>query len=143
MFGLVLSLLFTSLAAAAGDLPSYERGELIPLFYNKVFSHRTQFPYAYSSLQFICPPYTEVSWKDKPRMSSSWLVADQDWQGNRLVESDYKIATLDNVDCNVLCTRVWSPEDAQEARELIENDYQVEWYKKMEFDMKEPYLSSL
>ncbi|KAI7852994.1 hypothetical protein BDC45DRAFT_173245 [Circinella umbellata] len=104
----------------------YHRAELIPLYYNKLFSQRIQIPQRYASQPFICPPYTDNDWSQKSRQSN-WLVVDQDWRGDWLVKSDYKITALDNVDCNVLCTKVWTIEDAMVAKQLIMEDYQVEW----------------
>ncbi|KAI9258103.1 Endomembrane protein 70-domain-containing protein [Phascolomyces articulosus] len=105
----------------------YNQGELIPLYYNKLFSQRIQLPHRYASQPFICPPYTDEDWSHKSRFSN-WLVVDQDWRGDWLVKSDYKISTLDNVDCNVLCTKTWTIEDAMVAKQLILDDYQVEWW---------------
>ncbi|KAJ8661005.1 hypothetical protein O0I10_003227 [Lichtheimia ornata] len=125
LFWCLLSLVLVKVNA--NNPTAYEREQLIPLYYNKLFSQRTQIPYKYATQPFICPPYTDSSWHHKQRLTS-WLVADQDWRGDWLIQSDYKIATLDNVDCNVLCTKPWSLQDAIVAKELIEQDYQVEWW---------------
>ncbi|ORY93753.1 hypothetical protein BCR43DRAFT_495268 [Syncephalastrum racemosum] len=122
---LFLHLVFQLFAVA---LPSnYEPGQVIPLFYDKVFSYGTQLPYSYASLPFICPPYTESTWSEKSR-AASWLVIEQDWRGDHPVQSDYKVSALENLDCSVLCTRTWSIEDSLSAKELILKDYQVEWW---------------
>ncbi|KAI9322409.1 hypothetical protein BX666DRAFT_2022888 [Dichotomocladium elegans] len=118
-----LASVFITLARAI----SYKREELIPLYYNKLFSHRTQIPYKYATQSFVCPPYTHNNWHQKPRVES-WLVADQDWRGDWLVQSDFKIAALSNTDCSVLCTKEWTLEDSMVAKDLIGNEYQVEWW---------------
>ncbi|KAI8136664.1 hypothetical protein BJV82DRAFT_638652 [Fennellomyces sp. T-0311] len=121
------ALLLFSFVVCLVNATTYERGELIPLYYNKLFSQRIQLPHRYASQPFICPPYTDDDWSHKSR-HSTWLVVDQDWRGDWLVKSDYKIAALDNVDCNVLCTKTWSIEDSMIAKQLVLDDYQVEWW---------------
>lgn len=88
---LLLLLLFSS---SVHSQSTFERGERIPLLYNKIFSHRTLLPYSYASLPFICPPYTEEDWSHKSRMSS-WLAVDQDWFGDYPILSDYKVKKID------------------------------------------------
>lgn len=85
---LFLHLVFHLFAVASPS--NYEPGQVIPLFYDKVFSYETQLPYSYASLPFICPPYTESTWRDKSR-AASWLVIEQDWRGDHPVQSDYKV----------------------------------------------------
>ncbi|KAI9495121.1 Endomembrane protein 70-domain-containing protein [Zychaea mexicana] len=123
----LLSCLLLPFVQANSNDQCYDRGEQIPLYYNKLFSQRNQLPHRYASQPFICPPYTDDDWSHKSRLSN-WLVVDQDWRGDWLVKSDYKISTLDNVDCNVLCTKTWSIEDAMVAKQLILDGYQVEWW---------------
>ncbi|KAG0170613.1 hypothetical protein DFQ28_002057 [Apophysomyces sp. BC1034] len=104
---------------------TYEKGQPIPVFYNKIFSHLTHIPYTYASLPFICPPHTQDNRKQSRQ--SSFLILDQDLLGDRLVQSNYEVTALENVECKTLCTQSWSIEDAIRAKELIDKDYQVEW----------------
>jgi hypothetical protein len=59
------------------------KGDPIPLYLNKIFSFKTQLPYAYSELNFICPTNT--------RTSRPWINLGQVMRGDRIVESDYKV----------------------------------------------------
>ncbi|KAI9308707.1 hypothetical protein BJ944DRAFT_259744 [Cunninghamella echinulata] len=106
---------------------TYHIGDTIPLLYTKIFSYETQLSYTYTSLPFICPPYTHNNWQQKP-LERTWLSLDQDLVGDRPVKSDYKIKVLENIECEKLCTREWSVSDAMKASELIQKDYQVEWW---------------
>ncbi|KAI8093607.1 uncharacterized protein BX664DRAFT_330099 [Halteromyces radiatus] len=106
---------------------SFQKGETIPLFYTKIFSHQKQLTFPYSSLPFICPPYTQEKWQERS-LERTWLTLDQDISGDRPVKSDYKIIALENSECSTLCTQSWTVADAMKAKELIQNDYQVEWW---------------
>lgn len=64
---------------------AYKKGDTVPLYYNKVFSLQNQLSYSYQSLSFICPPQHQSRKK-------SLLVFDQDFRGDRLVQSDYKVS---------------------------------------------------
>ena len=68
------------------------RGDKIPLYYDKIYSSRTQLTFPYSSLPFICPSYTNQDWSQLP-YHTSWLFVDQDLRGDRPVQSDYKVFT--------------------------------------------------
>ncbi|KAI9485337.1 MAG: hypothetical protein EXX96DRAFT_5403 [Benjaminiella poitrasii] len=98
----------------------YQSGDLLPLYYNKLFSPKTQLTYSYASQSFICPP-------SQTSRTKSAIVFDEDIRGDRLVQSDYKIHFLENQECKLLCKRAWSVEDAIHVEDLISNNYQVEW----------------
>ncbi|KAI8344798.1 hypothetical protein BC941DRAFT_409636 [Chlamydoabsidia padenii] len=106
---------------------SWKKGQTIPLLYTKIFSQQTQLPYTYASLPFICPPYTQENWHERS-LERSWLAIDQDITGDRPVKSDYKITALENIECAILCTQPWTVSDAMLGKELIQNNYQVEWW---------------
>ncbi|CAO3681732.1 unnamed protein product [Umbelopsis ramanniana] len=95
------------------------KGDPIPLYLNKIFSFKTQLPYAYSELNFICPTNT--------RTSRPWINLGQVMRGDRIVESDYKITVGRDSSCQVLCDKPVSVEEAMQAKKLILQDYQVEW----------------
>jgi hypothetical protein len=59
------------------------KGDPIPLYLNKVFSFKTQLPYAYNELSFICPT--------SARASRPWINLGQVMRGDRIIESDYKV----------------------------------------------------
>ncbi|KAI7899164.1 uncharacterized protein BX663DRAFT_522513 [Cokeromyces recurvatus] len=62
----------------------YKSGDQITLYYNKLFSIKSQLTYDYASLSFICPP-SHTSRK------KSLLIFDEDIRGDRLIPSDYKV----------------------------------------------------
>lgn len=99
---------------------AYKKGDTVPLYYNKVFSLQNQLSYSYQSLSFICPPQHQSRKK-------SLLVFDQDFRGDRLVQSDYKLNFLENQECKLLCKQSWNIADAIKAEELIGDEYLVEW----------------
>lgn len=65
---------------------TFKQGDSIPIYYNKVFSLQNQLSYSYQSLNFVCP--TTFTRK------KSLLVFDQDFRGDRLVQSNYKVGFL-------------------------------------------------
>lgn len=60
-----------------------KRGDSVPLYLNKIFSFKTQLPYAYDELSFICPTSAQ---RLRP-----WINLGQVMRGDRIVESDYKV----------------------------------------------------
>ncbi|KAH8555190.1 transmembrane 9 superfamily member 4-like [Umbelopsis sp. PMI_123] len=95
------------------------KGDPIPLYLNKVFSFKTQLPYAYNELSFICPT--------SARASRPWINLGQVMRGDRIIESDYKITVGRDSSCQVLCDKPVTVEEAMQAKKLILQDYQVEW----------------
>lgn len=75
----------------------YKQGDPVPVYYNKIFSLKNPLSYSYQSLSFICP--TQQHSRKK-----SLLVFDQDFRGDRLVQSDYKVCNylIDNTATNWL-----------------------------------------
>ncbi|KAI8985133.1 hypothetical protein BDB01DRAFT_789023 [Pilobolus umbonatus] len=99
---------------------AYKKGDLLPIYYNKIFSLSNQLTYSYHSLPFICPP-------QQSHRHKSWLIFDQDLRGDRLIESGYKIKALVDEECRILCKQSWSIETALKVEELIQQEYLVEW----------------
>ncbi|ORX58674.1 hypothetical protein DM01DRAFT_1318052 [Hesseltinella vesiculosa] len=114
-------LIICSLLLFGAHGATFEKDALIPLMNAKVFSHRTQLTHAYGSLPFLCP-------SQHHSVEHSWLAIDQDLLGDRPVKSDIQIRALENVDCATVCSKAWTVSDAMEAKALIEDDYQVEWW---------------
>ncbi|KAI8066463.1 hypothetical protein BC940DRAFT_240465 [Gongronella butleri] len=98
----------------------YEKGEAIPLSYAKVFSQHTRLAMPYTSLPFVCAPQDTA-------LQRTWLTIDQDLLGDRPVQSDIQVRALENVECATLCSKAWSVSDGMEAKQLILDDYQIEW----------------
>ncbi|KAG2228934.1 hypothetical protein INT48_001509 [Thamnidium elegans] len=99
---------------------AYKQGDAVPIYYNKIFSLKNQLTYSYQSLSFICSAQQDARKK-------SLLVFDQDFRGDRLIQSDYKLNFLENQECKLLCKKTWQIEDAIKVEELIADEYLVEW----------------
>lgn len=98
---------------------SYKDGQQVQLDVNKIFSKNAQLPYAYSELDFVCQP--------KGSVKRTWLNLGEILRGDRLVSSDYQLFMKKDNKCQPLCTKVLSETQINEARQLIEEDYSVEW----------------
>ncbi|KAI8977554.1 hypothetical protein BDF20DRAFT_913864 [Mycotypha africana] len=115
---LLLLISIVSLSPVKATSASYQPGDVIPLYYNKLFSLKNPFAISVNSLDFICP-LTQTR-------ERSVLVFDQDLNGDRWIPSDYNIHFLKDQECRLLCEKSWQVEDTIKIEELIDNDYQVE-----------------
>lgn len=97
----------------------YKKGDNVPLYYNKIFSDKTQLPFAYSQLSFVCPP--------KQHFVEQILNFGELFQGDRIVESDFEVKALENVECRKLCTVPIDNTAVSTIISLIDEDYRVEW----------------
>ncbi|KAJ1660650.1 hypothetical protein IWQ61_000433 [Dispira simplex] len=96
----------------------FTQGQSVPLYVNKVNSGQTPLPYAYYDLGFVCRP-DQLKWV--------WLNLGEVLRGDRIAESNYQLIAGENRTCEVLCTKVIQPNDALQAKQLIEKNYQAEW----------------
>ncbi|KAJ1973222.1 hypothetical protein H4R34_005149, partial [Dimargaris verticillata] len=96
----------------------FHDGDSVPLLVNKVTSDETTLPYAYYDLSFVCHP------ADPEHM---WLNLGEVLRGDRIMSSDYELAAAHNQTCKVLCTRSISPDQARQAKQLIQQGYHAEW----------------
>ncbi|KAI9018079.1 Endomembrane protein 70-domain-containing protein [Phycomyces nitens] len=103
---------------------SYQKDQPIALYYNKLFTYGTHLPIAYSSRSFLCPPIPSRN----ALFDSTWLAMERDLRGDRPIQSDINIIVEQDVQCQTICSKEWSVQDAMDAKQLIENDYQVEWW---------------
>ncbi|KAL0075160.1 Endomembrane protein 70-domain-containing protein [Phycomyces blakesleeanus] len=103
---------------------TYQKDQPIALYYNKLFTYGTHLPIAYSSPSFLCPPIPSRN----ALFDSTWLAMERDLRGDRPVQSDLNIVVGQDMQCQTVCSKGWSVEDAMNAKQFIENDYQVEWW---------------
>ncbi|CAG8439502.1 1799_t:CDS:10 [Ambispora gerdemannii] len=97
---------------------TYEDGDTVPLFVNKIFSDKTQLPFAYSDLPFVCPV---------EKGGNRWLNLGEVLRGDRIELSKFKIKALENKTCSTLCAVDLTAGKAMEAKHLVSKDYKVEW----------------
>lgn len=119
LFFLVLALVASSIEAyLPGQQPrNYEKGELLPVFVNKIWSPKTQLPYSYYSLPF-CRPDTIMTQKGN---IGQILV------GDSIQNSDYELFFDKEEHCKFLCTVDTTQEDIALLRKRIEQEYFVNW----------------
>ncbi|KAF7721447.1 hypothetical protein EC973_004671 [Apophysomyces ossiformis] len=122
---LAWSLLTLSLlsSCAAFSLPgtaarAFKWNESVPLLVNKIFSYRTQLPYTYDDLSFVCKPQS-IHWEG--------LNLGEVLQGDRLMRSGHDIRMAQNMVCSTLCTVSLTEEQSKELREYIYYGYKAEW----------------
>ena len=117
------------LTGSAGfSVKSYSDGETIPLFVNKVYSDRTQIPYAYSELPFVCPSSgTKRSGTGLVSGSSITLNLGEVLRGDRIVVSDYELEMGKDEEARFLCSRTVDEAGLQKATEIVKRGYTAEW----------------
>ncbi|KAJ5292342.1 uncharacterized protein N7443_008295 [Penicillium atrosanguineum] len=106
----------------------YNDDQPIPLLVNKIFSDHTQLQYAYFDLPFVCPP-SGRSHGGSPFGSgeSISLNLGEVLRGDRIMTSDFELAMGKDVECQSLCTAEVSRKDVKWARQLIKENYVIEW----------------
>ncbi|ODV88094.1 hypothetical protein CANARDRAFT_173954 [[Candida] arabinofermentans NRRL YB-2248] len=97
----------------------YKSGEKVELLVNTVESEKSQHPYAYYHLPFVCPP----TGQSRPVHLSLGEVL----KGDRFWQSDYQLIFEKDEPCRRLCDRIISPQGIKVADDLIKNDYMIEW----------------
>jgi transmembrane 9 superfamily protein 2/4 len=110
------------------SIKSFKEGELIPLYYNKLFSDATTLQYAYSQLPFVCPP----SGRKHPAAgitsgSSIALNLGEVLRGDRITMSDYELPMGEDTEIKLLCTHRVDKRGVERATELVRERYMVEW----------------
>ncbi|KAJ4390764.1 hypothetical protein N0V93_004362 [Gnomoniopsis smithogilvyi] len=134
--GKVLGLLVSTLLCCQVDawyipgwsIKSYQTNEPIPLMVNKAYSDNTQLQYAYNDLPFTCQP----TGQHRPGAGlfsgqSISLNLGEILRGDRIVISDMELTMLKDQECNSLCSREIDRHDLKRARELVRDNYVVEW----------------
>ncbi|KAJ5651740.1 Transmembrane 9 superfamily member 7 [Penicillium longicatenatum] len=106
----------------------YKDDEPIPLLVNKIFSDHTQLQYAYFDLPFVCPPSGKAHGGSPFGSGQSIsLNLGEVLRGDRIMTSDFELTMGKDVECQALCTREVSRSNVKWARNLIEQNYVIEW----------------
>ncbi|PSN66865.1 endomembrane protein 70 [Corynespora cassiicola Philippines] len=128
------SALLCSLIAAAQafylpgyHIKSYQDGEKIPLFVNKVYSDYSELQYAYTELPFVCPPTGRVQTGRFTSGASISLNLGEVLRGDRITVSDYELVMGTDDEAHYLCSHTVDREGLRRTKELIHDGYMVEW----------------
>ncbi|CCG20705.1 endosomal transmembrane protein [Candida orthopsilosis Co 90-125] len=117
-------LLFTPFVYASildlGFKPNYyQMGDQVDLLVNKVESDKTQLPFAYFSLTFVCPPMNNA----KPVHLSLGEIL----RGDRIWQSGYDLRFGIDQPCLRLCDLRATQSGIRRASNLIKDGYVVHW----------------
>ena len=105
----------------------YEDGDAVPLYTNKITSDQSHISFAYNELSFICPNLPD-GWGSKfPQGRSVSLNFGELLRGDRILISDYQLEMGKDVNCLELCTAHVAPEGVLWAKNLVSENYMVEW----------------
>ncbi|KAF2839206.1 endomembrane protein 70 [Patellaria atrata CBS 101060] len=131
-FSLLSFLSFISLSQAfyipGWSIKSYSDGEAIPLFWNKVYSDKTQLQYAYSELPFICPPSGRKNPGTKLVSGSKIsLSLGEVLRGDRIMVSDYELTMGNDEEARYLCSHKIDRPAMRKAQAMIRDGYVAEW----------------
>merc|ERR1711871_65247 len=96
---------------------TYENGEDVSLYVNKITSTRTQIPYDYYSMPY-CKP------KKKGKVSEN---VGEVLEGNRIELSVYDLEFRKDRSCALACIKKLSSKDRKKFRDAIEDKYYVHW----------------
>ncbi|KAJ5918017.1 Transmembrane 9 superfamily member 7 [Penicillium verhagenii] len=106
----------------------YNDKEPIPLLVNKIFSDQTQLQYAYFDLPFVCPPSGKTHGGSPFGSGQSIsLNLGEVLRGDRIMTSDFELTMGKDVECQALCTREVTRSNIKWARNLIKENYVIEW----------------
>ncbi|KAJ2724579.1 hypothetical protein GGI07_001832 [Coemansia sp. Benny D115] len=97
---------------------TFHTGDKVPLYVNRVFSEHVPLPFAYYDLSFVCRPETF----DRP-----WLNIGEVLRGDRIASSEYNLYMGTDKQCQRLCTRELGKTEVKDAKELVQQEYLVEW----------------
>ncbi|KAJ5161420.1 Sodium:alanine symporter [Penicillium capsulatum] len=110
------------------SITRYNDDQPIPLLVNKIFSDHTQLQYAYFDLPFVCPPSGRTHGGSPFGSGQSIsLNLGEVLRGDRIMTSDFELAMGKDVECRSLCTRELDRSSVKWARQLIRENYVIEW----------------
>ncbi|CAN3357381.1 transmembrane 9 superfamily member 3 [Diutina catenulata] len=98
---------------------TYRKGDKVDLIVNKVESDRTQLPFGWYSLPFVCPPAHD----QRPLALSLGEIL----RGDRKWESNYQLQFGIDQPCARLCDFIARETGIQRADKLIRDGYVVHW----------------
>ncbi|KAK4543977.1 hypothetical protein LTR36_004751 [Oleoguttula mirabilis] len=125
LFGLQLAQAFY---IPGWSIKSYNEGEPIPLFVNKVYSDNTQIQYAFSELPFVCPPSGRQ--RHGTGLISGSNVAlnlGEVLRGDRIMVSDYELEMGKDDEAHYLCSQKVDRASLKKAIEVVKKGYVAEW----------------
>lgn len=96
----------------------YNQGDPVEVFVNKLTSSKTQIPYPYYSMS-VCKPEKRV---DIPGSLGAIL------SGDRIQTSMYQVHMLENVNCQVLCSKTLENKEIKRFMKLIKEEYRGNLY---------------
>ncbi|KAK4514079.1 uncharacterized protein ATC70_006087 [Mucor velutinosus] len=109
-------------SADSDILHSYHLNDSVPLVVNKITSAKTQLPFAYEELPFVCPSNDNTRKQQRSLVNLGHIL-----QGDRYMKSRSELKLGHAIYCNQLCTVKLNERDVELAKELIRLDYRVEW----------------
>jgi transmembrane 9 superfamily member 2/4 len=109
------------------SIKSFNDGEIIPLFYNKIFSDQSELQYAFSDLPFVCKPSGRRHGGYLTSGTSMALNLGEVLRGDRIVVSDYELVMGEEQDIRYLCSVQVDAKGLERARQLIRDQYVSEW----------------
>eukprot|EP00927_Polykrikos_kofoidii_P007561 TRINITY_DN1310_c0_g2_i1.p1 TRINITY_DN1310_c0_g2~~TRINITY_DN1310_c0_g2_i1.p1 ORF type:complete len:627 (-),score=58.61 TRINITY_DN1310_c0_g2_i1:41-1897(-) len=95
----------------------YAEGATVPLKVNKLTSAKTQVPYAYHSMPF-CSRRVDTVYKES---------LGETLMGDKIEVSPYDVRVAVNSTCKLLCVQKLAGGNAKQFRQLIRNDYRINW----------------
>ncbi|ODV92264.1 hypothetical protein CANCADRAFT_84424 [Tortispora caseinolytica NRRL Y-17796] len=99
---------------------TYRPNEELTLYANRMFSDKTEFPYAYNELPFVCKPEHKANHR-VPLNFGSLL------RGERISGADITLIMKSDIECRKLCSKTLDAHSIKKIRYLIDADYRVEW----------------
>ena len=97
----------------------YSIGQRVSLYVNKITSVRTQLPYSFNDLPFVC--------KLENGNQNIGLNLGEILRGDRIARSGYILEFGKDIECAHLCDRVLTPASAAMLDKFIKEEYLVEW----------------
>ena len=110
------------------SIRSYNDGEAIPLFVNKVYSDTSQLQFAYSELPFVCPP-SGRRYGASNLISGSHLALNlgEVLRGDRITLSDFELNMGNDDEAHYLCSQKVDWNGLKKAEELVSDGFVAEW----------------
>ena len=109
------------------SIKKFRDGDVLPVFYNKVFSDQSELQYAYAELPFVCPSSGRRRGDGWTSGTSIGLNLGEVLRGDRVVVSDYELVMGEDQEARYLCSTQVDNKALIRARNLIKDNYLVEW----------------
>ncbi|ODV79894.1 uncharacterized protein CANTADRAFT_89508 [Suhomyces tanzawaensis NRRL Y-17324] len=109
----------TCLSLQLGSPNLYRKGDKVEVLVNKIESDKTQLPYGYYNLPFVCPPAAH----NRPVPLSLGEIL----RGDRIWESNYDLQFGVDMPCMRLCDLITKELGIKKADSLIKDGYVAHW----------------